>query len=108
MLSSLFLAAKLLLLTTEKIPTPKITIMSRDIPLPPLPDAPSAHCVEADALNDAFNTMLLNQTTTSNDKFSGHFGSADAEDALAPSRVDERRLKDCIGIVLPQLQFGAS
>jgi hypothetical protein len=40
--------------------------------------------------------MLLNQITTSNKKFSGNFGGAYTEDALAPSGVDERRLKDCI------------
>jgi hypothetical protein len=79
----------------KKTPTPKIAIMLRDIPSPPLPDAPSACCVEANALDDAFNAMFLNQTTTSNYNFSGDFGGADTEDALAPSGVDERRLKDC-------------
>jgi hypothetical protein len=70
--------------------------MSRDILLPPLPDAASAFCIEADALDDAFNAMLLNQTTASNNNFSGNFGSAGTEDALPPPGVDERRLKDCI------------
>ncbi len=95
MLSSLFLAAKLLLLTTKKNPTPKIAIMLRGIPSPPPPNAPSARCVKANALDDAFGAMLLYQTTPSNNNFSGDFGSADTEDALAPSGSYERRLKDC-------------
>jgi hypothetical protein len=82
-------------LTTKKIPTPKIAIMLRDVPSLPLPNAPSAHCVKANALDDAFDPLLLIQTTASNDNFSGNFGGADTEDALAPSGVDERRLKDC-------------
>ncbi len=47
-------------------------------------------------LADAFDVMLLNQTTVSNDNFSDTWGAADTEDALALSGVDGRRLNDCI------------
>jgi hypothetical protein len=40
--------------------------MLRDIPSPQLPNAPSACCVEANALDDALDMMLFNQTTASN------------------------------------------
>jgi hypothetical protein len=42
LLSSLFLATKLLLSTPKNTQTPKIATMLRDVPSPPLPDAPSA------------------------------------------------------------------
>ncbi len=61
----------------------------------PLPNSPSAGCVKADALDDAFDPMLLNQTTASNDNFSGNLCGTDTEDALLPFGIDERRLKDC-------------
>jgi hypothetical protein len=42
LLSSLFLTAKLPFTTSKKTPTPKIVVMSRDVPLLPLLFAPSA------------------------------------------------------------------
>jgi hypothetical protein len=70
--------------------------MSRDAPLPPLPNAPSNCRIKADALNNAINPMLINATTVSTNDFSDNWGSADTEDALALSGVDVTRPKDCI------------
>jgi hypothetical protein len=70
--------------------------MLRDAPWPPLPDAPSYRRVKADALGNAFDAILLNQTTASKDNISDIWGATDTEDALALSGVVERRLNDCI------------
>jgi hypothetical protein len=80
----------------KKAQTPKIPIMSRDVPLLPSPDGPSNRCVKANALDDAFDAMLLNPTTISNNKFIDNWGAADIEQALLLSSVDDTRLKDCI------------
>jgi hypothetical protein len=94
--SSLFFPAKLLLPTPEINSTPKIAIMSRDALSLLSPDAPSNHRIKANALNNAFDAMLLNPTTVSNDDFSDDWGAADTEDALTLSGVNDTRLKDCI------------
>jgi hypothetical protein len=86
---------KLLLPTSKKL-TLKIAIMLRDALSPPLPDTPSDPHVEANAIDNAFDAMHLNQTTVSNANFSDNWGTADTEDAFTLSGVDGRRLNDCI------------
>ncbi len=61
-----------------------------------MPNAPSDHHVEADALGNAFDAMLLKQTPVSSDNFSDGWAAADTDNALALSGVDKWRLKDCI------------
>ncbi len=70
--------------------------MLRDVPLPPSPDSSPDHDIITNSLNDAFDAMLLGPLVVSPDNFSDEWGTADTEEALALSGVDDARLKDCI------------
>ncbi len=80
-----------------------LTTMSQDTPLPPSPDAPSEHCVEASALDVAIDAMLLNPSFFANGKYSDDWGTTDTEEALVLSSVDDARLKDCISAALASI-----
>jgi hypothetical protein len=95
LLSSLFLTAKLLATTQKKTPTPKIVILLRDVPSPPLPFAPSAANVVTGSLDDTFDAMLLDQHDVSPGNFSDKWVAANAKEALALSSADDARLKEC-------------
>jgi hypothetical protein len=63
--------------------------MSQDTPSPPSSDAPSERCVDASALDVAFDAMLLNPTFVANGKYSDDWGATDTKEALALSSVDD-------------------
>jgi hypothetical protein len=69
--------------------------MSRDVPSPPLPFAPSAANVVTGSLDDAFDVMLLEPPDVSPDDFSDEWVAANTEKALTLSSVDDARLKEC-------------
>ncbi len=72
------------------------TILRNPPPPPPSPDAPSDCCPETGALDAAFDAMLLNIPTVTDDNFIDNWGAIDTEEALALSGVDDNRLKNCI------------
>jgi hypothetical protein len=70
--------------------------MARDVPLQPLPFAPSTADIITGSLYDAFDVMLLDPPVVFPKDFSNKWGTAGTEEALALFSIDDARLKDCI------------
>ena len=69
--------------------------MSKNPPLPLLPNAPSNH-PDSGRLGTAFEGMFLGATPTADGDFIDNWGVVDTEEALALSNVNDMRLKHCI------------
>jgi hypothetical protein len=72
--------------------------MTKDSPLPPLPDTPSNYGIQPkNSLDVAFDAMLLDPSSVSLNDFSNEWGATNTEEeALMLSSVDDARLKNCI------------
>jgi hypothetical protein len=75
----------------------KTSIMPEPTPPQLSPDSsPTCDMITTNSLNGAFNAMILRPPIVSPDNFDDDWGTADTEQALMASGIDDARLKECV------------